>query len=92
MHWSVAVEAEGWPLISHFVTLGVGLAVVNGCVPAPAGVLSRSITDLPEVTYHVVHQRSALGDPRVAGLLDRIRGSVPISGSGGRRPPATAPG
>nr|BFE73411.1 hypothetical protein GCM10020092_067120 [Actinoplanes digitatis] len=30
--WTVAVEAEGWPLITHFVALGVGVAVVNGCV------------------------------------------------------------
>ena len=71
--WTVAVEAEGWPLIAHFAALGVGLAVVNGCVPAPPGVVARPITDLPPVVYHVVHQPSALSDPRVAGLLDRIR-------------------
>ncbi|MFI7540330.1 LysR family transcriptional regulator [Actinoplanes sp. NPDC049599] len=71
--WTVAVEAEGWPLISHFVALGVGLAIVNGCVPAPPGLVARPVADLPPVTYHVVHQPAALTDPRVAGLLDRIR-------------------
>jgi len=71
--WTVAVEAEGWPLITHFVTLGVGLAIVNGCVPAPPGLVTRPVTDLPSVTYHVVHQPAALSDPRIAGLLDRIR-------------------
>lgn len=30
--WSIAVEAEGWPLMLHFASLRVGLAVVNGCV------------------------------------------------------------
>lgn len=70
--WTVAVEAEGWPLITQFVALGVGLAVVNGCVPAPPGLVARPVTDLPPVTYHVVHQPAALSDPRVAGLLDRI--------------------
>ncbi|GIF00031.1 LysR family transcriptional regulator [Paractinoplanes rishiriensis] len=70
--WTVAVEAEGWPLITHFVALGVGLAVVNGCVPPPAGLVARPVTDLPEVTYHAVHQPDALSDPRVAGLLNRI--------------------
>jgi DNA-binding transcriptional LysR family regulator len=70
--WTVAVEAEGWPLISHFVALGVGLAVVNGCVPAPAGVVSRPVRDLPDITYHVVHQPGAPTDPRVAALLHRI--------------------
>ncbi len=71
--WTVAVEAEGWPLITHFVTLGVGLAIVNGCVPAPPGLVARPVTGLPAVTYHVVHQPSALSDPRVTALLDRIR-------------------
>jgi DNA-binding transcriptional LysR family regulator len=70
--WSVAVEAEGWPLIAQFVALGVGFAIVNGCVPPPAGLVARPVTDLPPVTYHLVHQPAALSDPRVAGLLTRI--------------------
>ena len=73
VEWTVAVEAEGWPLITQFVALGVGLAVVNGCVPAPPGLVARPVTGLPAVTYHVVHQPAALSDPRVAALLDRIR-------------------
>jgi DNA-binding transcriptional LysR family regulator len=73
VEWTVAVEAEGWPLITQFVALGVGLAVVNGCVPAPPGLVARPVTGLPAVTYHVVHQPGALSDPRIAGLLDRIR-------------------
>ncbi|MGW4940302.1 LysR family transcriptional regulator [Actinoplanes sp. NPDC004185] len=72
VEWTVAVEAEGWPLITHFVALGVGLAIVNGCVPAPAGLVAVPVEGLPPVTYHVVHQPAALSDPRVAGLLDRI--------------------
>ncbi|GID97350.1 LysR family transcriptional regulator [Amorphoplanes digitatis] len=75
--WTVAVEAEGWPLITHFVALGVGVAVVNGCVPAPPGLVARPVTDLPPVTYHAVHQPAALSDPRVAGLLDRLRTPTP---------------
>jgi DNA-binding transcriptional LysR family regulator len=70
--WTVAVEAEGWPLIAHFAALGVGLAIVNGCVPAPPGVVARPVTDLPAVAYHVVHQPDALADPRVAALLERV--------------------
>jgi LysR family transcriptional regulator, low CO2-responsive transcriptional regulator len=75
--WSVAVEAEGWPLISHFVALGVGLAVVNGCVPAAAGLASRPVRDLPSVSYFAVHRPGVLDDPRVADLLTRMRRGVP---------------
>src|SRR5690349_3343853 len=71
--WTVAVEAEGWPLITQFVVLGVGLAIVNGCVPAPAGLVARPVTGLPPVTYHLVHQPAARADPRVVGVLDRLR-------------------
>jgi DNA-binding transcriptional LysR family regulator len=74
-NWTVAVEADGWPLIVHFAALGVGLAVVNGCVPAPAGVVARRITDLPPLTYHVVHRPGARDDPRVAALLTELRAS-----------------
>ena len=35
--WQVAVEASGWELILHFVRLGLGCAVVNGCCPIPDG-------------------------------------------------------
>jgi DNA-binding transcriptional LysR family regulator len=73
LEWTVAVEAEGWPLITQFAALRVGLAIVNGCVPAPAGLVARPVTDLPSVTYHVVHQPAARSDPRVTGLLDRLR-------------------
>ncbi|SNT63198.1 LysR substrate binding domain-containing protein [Asanoa hainanensis] len=73
--WSVAVEAEGWPLTTHFVALGVGLAVVNGRVPPPPGFVGRPVTDLPAVTYHPVHQPAAGSDARVAGQLERIRRS-----------------
>jgi DNA-binding transcriptional LysR family regulator len=88
VEWTVAVEAEGWPLITQFVALGVGLAVVNGCVPAPPGLVALPVEGLPAVTYHAVHQRSALSDPRVAALLDRLitggttrRGAVSLTHS-----------
>jgi DNA-binding transcriptional LysR family regulator len=71
--WSVAVEVEGWPLTLHFVSLGVGLAVVNGCVTPTAGLVSRPITDLPEIPYYAFHRPGALDDPRVADLLARTR-------------------
>ncbi|MFC4906525.1 LysR family transcriptional regulator [Actinomadura gamaensis] len=67
--WTVAVEASGWPLILHLVALGAGLAVVNGCVPAPAGLVHREITDLPAVAYHTVHHPDRSSEPAVTALL-----------------------
>jgi DNA-binding transcriptional LysR family regulator len=77
--WTVAVEAEGWPLIVHFAALGVGLAVVTGCVQPTPGLVARRITDLPDVTYHAIHRPDALEDQRVADLLAAIRSSARTS-------------
>lgn len=74
--WSLAIEASGWPLTLHFVTLGVGLSIVNGCVRPPAGFTSRPITDLPRVPYYAVHLPSRTDDPRLADLLAAVRESV----------------
>jgi DNA-binding transcriptional LysR family regulator len=77
VRWSIGVEAEGWPLMLHFVGLGTGLAVVNGCVDLPPHLTGRPIRDLPTVPYHAVHRPGAREDPRVASLLDRIVAQVP---------------
>ncbi|QFG25636.1 LysR family transcriptional regulator [Actinomadura sp. WMMB 499] len=71
--WTVAVEAEGWPLMLHFVSLGVGLAVVNGCVTPSPGLVTREIIDLPTVPYHALHLPSRADDPLVTDLLSAVR-------------------
>ncbi|MFV2171890.1 LysR family transcriptional regulator [Actinomadura sp. LOL_016] len=71
--WTVAVEAEGWPLMLHFVSLGVGLAVVNGCVTPSPGLVTREIIDLPTVPYHALHLPSRADDPLVTELLSAVR-------------------
>jgi DNA-binding transcriptional LysR family regulator len=51
IRWSVAVEAEGWELLVHFVRLGVGPAVVNGSVRVTSAVRRIPVKDLPPVRY-----------------------------------------
>ncbi|WP_131739893.1 LysR family transcriptional regulator [Actinomadura roseirufa] len=75
--WTLAVEAEGWPLLLHFVGLGIGLAVVNGCVTPPPGLVRRPITDLPTVPYYALHLPEREGDPLVTTLLTRIQETIP---------------
>ncbi|MER6813955.1 LysR family transcriptional regulator [Spirillospora sp. NPDC000708] len=84
--WTAAVEAEGWPLLLHFVSLRAGLAVVNGCVVPPPGVVLREIIDLPAVPYYAVHLPGRDADPLVTGLLTRIRTALTTTGS----PPCTS--
>jgi DNA-binding transcriptional LysR family regulator len=91
--FSVAVETDSWPLTVHFARLGVGLAIVTGCITPPDGVTAVRVADLPTVTYHAVYRPGALDDPRVRDLLTAIRASVRRStGKQRARTPAPAPG
>ncbi|GAA3952168.1 LysR family transcriptional regulator [Actinoplanes auranticolor] len=70
--WKVGIEIEGWPLTVHFAALGVGLAVVVGCIKPAPGAVAVPIADLPPVTYHAAYRREGEEDPRVAELLAAI--------------------
>lgn len=74
--WTLAGEIEGWPLTVHFAALGVGLAVVTGCVTPTPGVRAIPITDLPDVTYHAAHRPGIVDDSRVTDLLLAIRSAA----------------
>jgi DNA-binding transcriptional LysR family regulator len=77
--WTVAVEAEGLPMTLEFAGLGVGLAVVAGCVRPAPGLAAVRITDLPPVIFYAIHRPGALEDPRIADLLQRIRAGLPAA-------------
>ncbi|GAA4229442.1 hypothetical protein GCM10022254_21870 [Actinomadura meridiana] len=89
--WTLAVEAEGWPLLLHFVSLRVGLAVVNGCVVPPPGLVGREIIDLPAVPYHAVHLPDRAEDPLVTGLLSAIRTALRRTPCTSRSPSTSTP-
>lgn len=57
IRWSVAVEAEGWELLVHFVRLGTGPAIVNGSVKTTSALRKIPVKDLPVVRYYVVSRR-----------------------------------
>lgn len=50
----VAAEAVGWELTLHFVSLGMGLAVVNSFCPTPRGFLAKPLEELPTIHYQVI--------------------------------------
>lgn len=68
----VAVECHGWPLLSHFAALGLGLAVVNGCCAAPRGLRAVRLRDLPEVRYWLFARPGRLA-PAAERLRDDLR-------------------
>lgn len=73
----VAIEAEGWQAMLRFVELGVGMAIVNGCVDAPPGISLRPIRDLPSVTYRAVYRRQAFERPAVDDVVRALQSGAP---------------
>ncbi|HEU0033120.1 MAG TPA: LysR family transcriptional regulator [Kofleriaceae bacterium] len=62
--WSVAVEANGWPLMLHFARLGVGIAIVNDFCELPRGMVGLPFAT-PAITYYVV-ARGRMSEPAAA--------------------------
>ncbi len=68
----IAVEATGWETTIHFVALGLGLAIVNGCCRLPPALRGRPIAELAGVEYRAVFARSALSRREVQALRDTL--------------------
>ncbi|NUT33514.1 MAG: LysR family transcriptional regulator substrate-binding protein, partial [Hamadaea sp.] len=49
--WQPVAEADGWDLLAHLASLGLGAAVVNGCVAIPEGLVAVPVAELPKVRY-----------------------------------------
>jgi len=74
VRWEVAVEATGWPLMLHFVQLGVGLALVNACCALPRGVIARPVPELPSAHYWLLRRRrGGAGDELARVIRARVR-------------------
>ncbi len=73
IEWSVGVEANGWELMVHFVELGLGLAIVNGCTRIPATLVGRPVPELAPVEYRVIRRRGSADHRGAAELLHEMR-------------------
>ena len=70
-------QAEGWPQVLYFASLGIGVGVVNGCVAAVAGTVTRPVRDLPAVTYCAVFRKADEASPGHRRLLETLQASLP---------------
>jgi hypothetical protein len=68
--WRVAAEVDGWDLMVHFAAIGLGAAIINGCVELPARLRGIPIADLPVVSYWAAWSPSQ--HSRVAAILERL--------------------
>jgi DNA-binding transcriptional LysR family regulator len=73
VEWEVSVEASGWELMIHFVELGLGLAIVNGCCRIPPALTARALPGLAPVDYRLVRRRESVDHPGAAALLECLR-------------------
>jgi len=80
--WQPAVEASSWPLQLHFVKLGVGLAVVNGCCRLPPGLVGVPVPELPASRYLKLRRRGPQDAAR-GRLWEALRGDAAPRGEAG---------
>ena len=80
--WRVAAEVDGWDLLVHFASLGVGATVVNGCVRPPAGLAAVPIADLPRVRYWATWRSARSG--LAATVVAHLRPADGAPAGGGR--------
>lgn len=73
--WEVAVEAQGWEVMLHFVKLGIGLAIVNASCAIPRGLVARPLRELPQVHYYIVHLKGRAKAGWQAKLKDTLLSS-----------------
>lgn len=69
IQWKLAVEANGWELMVHFVKLGIGLAIVNSCVHIPASLVAKPLAELPTLAYHIFERKEGWENP----ALDKVK-------------------
>lgn len=77
--WNVAIEASGWELMIHFVKLGLGTAIVNGCCTVPKGLKALPIREFPTTKYYLLNKRSINFSPSQERLSELIRNYVNYS-------------
>jgi DNA-binding transcriptional LysR family regulator len=68
VEWEVAVEARGWELIVRFVSLGVGVAVVNACCHIPRSLVAIPLAELPAIRFHAFHLKGQALEGETARL------------------------
>ena len=71
--WQVAAEADGWDLLVHFASLGIGATIVNGCITPPAGLTAKPVTGLAAVRYWATWRPQR--QTRIDGLLTCLTAS-----------------
>jgi DNA-binding transcriptional LysR family regulator len=67
-------DADGWPLMVAFASMGLGLAVVNEMVTReglPKGLVARPLRELGTLTYHLVRRRGRVL-PKAADVLSEF--------------------
>ena len=69
--WQPAAEADGWDLLVHLASLGIGATVVNGCVPPPEGMVAVPVAGLPAVRYWATWRPQR--EERASGFLAALR-------------------
>ena len=70
----VVIEVDGWELMAHYASLGVGVAIVSELIPVPPGAVAVPVLDLPRQRFHLIRRRERA--PLVEALAEHLMGAL----------------
>lgn len=68
----ITVEANGWELILHFVSLGLGWAIVNSCCRIPTGFIAIPVPELSSIDYYILERKARWKRDSVESLKQNL--------------------
>lgn len=69
----IAIEATGWPLTLHFVSVGLGVAFANDYCTLPPGTVAISVPELEPVRVSVIRRLGARQSVEVDRVVAAVR-------------------
>lgn len=68
----VGLEAEGWQLMMHFASMGLGATLVNGCCKVPEDCKAVPVDGLPYSKYYLLQVKGRAHTPSIQDLTRQI--------------------
>lgn len=66
--WKPSIEADGWDLITKFVSFGMGLAIVNSYCELPKNVVSKPLRNFPKIDFYLIERKSNIRNAALTAL------------------------
>ena len=72
LSFTPVMDIQGWDLAMHFVSLGMGATIVNGCCCPPDGTHAIRLCGFPNTTYYLIENPHSISRSKKLELRQKI--------------------